>query len=217
MLVIPMECISEGRTSSGTRSFIAWNVSCAVSSLISFESVFSSCPQLLFFFEYHQLCESAIIGGDTVFWDIPVAATSETTCGSVASSRRKCQERSHTPSLTPRKNDATSNRINLERKKQLRAVVQLPRGSQRLENLESHGFPWVPEECENLGTWLNNFSEHKRSISHRIGSDTRWKRPQNAYIPGRETADVGPTWVFKADPKHYRKYCIYRNLLQYIK
>ena len=39
-------------------------------------------------------------------------------------------------------------------------------------------------EYENLGKWLNNFSEHKRPIAHRIGNDTRWKRPQNAFIPG---------------------------------
>ena len=46
----------------------------------------------------------------------------------------------------------------------------------------------LSEEYENLGKWLNNFSEHKRPIAHRIGNDTRWKRPQNAFIPGWERA-----------------------------
>ncbi|CAK9019142.1 Hypothetical protein SCF082_LOCUS14392 [Durusdinium trenchii] len=39
-------------------------------------------------------------------------------------------------------------------------------------------------EFAHLGKWLNNFSEHKRPITHKIGNDSRWKSPQNAYIPG---------------------------------
>lgn len=39
-------------------------------------------------------------------------------------------------------------------------------------------------ECQKVGTWLNNFSEHKRFVSHKIGNDTRWKAPLNAKLPG---------------------------------
>mmetsp|Transcript_62913 Transcript_62913/g.147615 ORF Transcript_62913/g.147615 Transcript_62913/m.147615 type:complete len:223 (+) Transcript_62913:53-721(+) len=39
-------------------------------------------------------------------------------------------------------------------------------------------------DCDQVGKWLNNFSEHKRFVSHKIGNDTRWKPPQNAKLPG---------------------------------
>ena len=95
------------------------------------------------------------------------------------------------------------------------AKIALKIGELQISNLPSE----LSEEYENLGKWLNNFSEHKRPIAHRIGNDTRWKRPQNAFIPGcravRKRSFLTPSWsVTEQDPK--KKDMVGQDLFPYI-
>ncbi|CAJ1417838.1 unnamed protein product [Effrenium voratum] len=39
-------------------------------------------------------------------------------------------------------------------------------------------------EFDQLGNWLSNFSEHRRSVTHKIGTDSRFKTAENAKLPG---------------------------------